>query len=141
MRAITAILYLAFSAVVVMGFFTIGPLVETRWFPVYSKFEIMSLSPAPNGTDTLMTVRLYKIRACAPRGFAWFTTDFGNFVRQLNIVSTNRQNPAPQLPVGRANPTFIIRDLLLTETDISSMSGETYSQCHPFWITRTEVFP
>lgn len=137
MRAIGWLLNCAFVAIVLLGITAIGPEIETRWNPVYAKFKIVSVDPV--GLDAVrFTVDLYKFRDCLPQGYGWYSGDLGSYNRQLNVVAQS-QNTAPKLPVGKSRSVFVVHGITLRE--VPGIWAETYSRCHPFWMTRSVVFP
>lgn len=124
--------------VVVVGIWVMGPVIETRWFPVYSKFKLVNVETNSHG-GSIVTVEAYKFRDCLPQGYAWYNGDFGNNVRQLTVQSRRQLNVSPSLPLGKFTSAFEV-DIQPIEI-ASGISAETFSRCHPFWTTRTIVFP
>ncbi len=121
----------------ILAITVLGPEIETRWFPVYSKFRILKIEPGPEGGSTV-TVEFSKFRNCIPQGYAWYNGDFGNNYRQLEVTS-RRPNPSPSLPIGRTHSTLDVR--ITPDEFASGIWAETFSRCHPFWVTRSVVFP
>ena len=138
MKALSWVLNLAAVAVIIMAISVLGPMMETKFFPVYAKFKIVDVQPIADGKASVLTIELRKLRECIPQGYAWYSSDLGSFVQQLNVVS-NTRNPAPVLPVGKYVLKFTIDGI--TAADLPSLYAETFSRCHPLWITRTVVFP
>ena len=138
MRFVGWLLNLAIAAVILMGVFTIGPLMETQFLPVYAPFKIINVEPVADGKASRFTIEFRKLRDCAPRGYAWYTTDLGSYTQSLNVTA-DTSNPVPNMPVGKFTTAFTIDGV--TAADIPSLYAETYSNCHPFWITKTIVFP
>lgn len=75
MRLSAALSYFAFCGMAFLIVFNLGPLLETKFNPVFSKFQIVNVDPHPNGVD------------------------------------------------------------------IPNLHAETFSRCHPFWVTRSEIYP
>lgn len=113
----------------------LGPVIETRFFPVYSRFTVETANEVEGGTE--VQFRFTKYRECPARGWAWFIGDFGAVSRQVEARPTEN---AVIRPLGEAvsNTHFIAA----TPDDIRhSMFAEIYSRCHIFWLTRTVVYP
>lgn len=112
-----------------------GPYLEGKLFPVFRTFEVVSTSQVEGGTA--IAVKFDKLRQCASRGFAWYYLPTGRelVVKVSGFASTNR-------PVGedQTSNEFVLN---ITPADLLSgkVAGVTFSQCHPFWVTRTEVYP
>lgn len=138
MKALSWVLNLAAVAVFIMALSVLGPMIESRFFPVYAKFKILDMQPTADGKASVLTIELRKLRDCIPQGYAWYSSDLGSFIQQLNVVS-NTRNAAPVLPLGRHVSKFTIDGI--KPADLPSLYAETFSRCHPLWVTRTVVFP
>lgn len=132
-RALDWFLNAVIVVLILLGIFVAGPEIETRWFPAYSRFEVLKIEPHEKGSK--VTVRYSKFRDCIPQGYAWYLGDLGDNMRQLT-VSANLT--APSLPIGRHTSTQIIE--VTPEEFAGSLYAEVFSKCHPFWITRSVVF-
>lgn len=131
------VLDLTLISVGIILMFVLGPEVETRWNPVYSKFKILDLKANPAG-GSFVTVEYQKYRDCFPQGYAWYQGDFGNYTRQLEVKST-RTSGSPNLPLGKH---IVVLDVAITTQEFASgITAETFSRCHPFWVTRSIIFP
>lgn len=113
----------------------VGPAVETRFFPVYSKFVVEEVRVVEGGT--MARFRFTKYRECNARGWAWFIGDFGAISRQVEVRPTD--DPIIR-PMGESvsNPYFIAA---APEQVRDQMHAEIYSRCHPLWLTRSVVYP
>lgn len=124
------------AAIVVVALlftFVLVPVIETRWFPVYSLFEVVSIEPSEKGSK--VTFRFTKFRDCWPQGYAWYAGDLGRGLKQLNV---NSRLSAPRTPLGRNQTTL---DIEITPEEFAGpLYAEVYSRCHPFWTTRSVVF-
>lgn len=127
------------AAVLFMALFILGPVVETKFFPVYSKFEIVSVEPYGKG-QSLATFRFTKYRQCDPQGFAWYSGELGAAFRQLTVkMQAPTDNPAPR-PLGLQETSPYIIDA--TPDQIRrAVFAEIYNRCHPLWTTRSEIYP
>lgn len=128
------------SMILIVGVFTVGPMLETRYFPVYSKFTLDHIAPQPNGR-TIIYSTFTKYRDCVPIGFAWYVGD-GINVRQLQVIvlRADHEAPTPVRPVGTQRMSPFEVDA--SPEEIASLAfAEVYTRCHPLWTTRSEVFP
>ncbi len=127
---------LAVLALLAIGYF--GPMLETRFYPVFSKFKIISIVDIPGEDAATLSIEGYKLRDCIPQGYAWYSGDFGTYLRQLNVAG-NARNQAPMIPLGKFYSTFKVEGL--RESTAPKLYAETFSRCWPFWVTRSVVYP
>ena len=136
MKAAQLMLYILGSMVLILAIFTIGPMVETRYFPVYSKFRIIETVAKEKGLE--VTARFTKFRNCDPQGFAWFIGDFKGLmqlpVRSIVLPGTVHRPLGTQLTAP-----FLVQGL--AAEDLQYLYAETYHHCHPLWITRSVIYP
>lgn len=123
----------------VVGVFILGPWVETRFFPVYSKFQIVSVEPIGD-TQAKVIFRFTKYRQCDPQGFAWYTGEIGGAFRQLAVTVNKGSPPAGIRPLGVQETSPYIIDVP-AERIRNATFAEIYNRCHPFWTTRSDIFP
>lgn len=126
--------------ILLIGFFVIGPWLETKWFPVYSKFQIIKAEKYSDH-ESLVTFRFTKLRQCDPQGSAWFFGEVGAAYRQIRIII---QRPAGVDSVIRPVGTHISNPYLMditVEELANATFAEIYNRCHPFWLTRSVIFP
>lgn len=131
--ALTAFLLLAAA----IG--TFGPVLETRYNPAYSKFKIAEIRQAPDG-GSLVKFTYTKLRACEPLGFRWFIGEPGAAFRQLEIVSDRPAGRRINRPVGTHTSVEYKVDVT-PEALVSQGFASIYSNCHPFWVTRSVIYP
>lgn len=136
-EALNWLFSILFVMVLVLVVFTVGPMVETKYFPVYSKFTITNAVPTPEGLRVIASFT--KFRNCNPQGYAWYLGDFGMGMRQLTTIQH-----IPYIPVNKPLGTqttrpFEIKDLRIE--DLPNVSAEIYNRCHPLWITRSVIYP
>lgn len=124
-----------FTIVLVMVAFMVGPAVETRFFPVYSRFELLSAEPGQGGT--VAQFRYTKLRECPAQGFAWYVGELGAGSRQFTVKPTQRLNTPRSVGDHITSPYLMDLDL----GQVRSMRAEVFNRCHPFWVTRTEIYP
>lgn len=135
MKVITLFLYVLFTMVLVLAFFTVGPWIETKYFPVYSKFTIVESQQTPEGLQ--MVARFTKKRNCDPQGYGWFVGDFGA-LRQVRLHTLPGYTIHRPLGTQLTQP-FVVKEL--TVADLANIYAEVYHRCHPLWITRTVIYP
>jgi hypothetical protein len=131
--------YVAAAMVLMMGFFTLGPIIETKFFPAYGKFRLVSVEPYGERQSRAI-FQFEKKRACTPAGFAWFNGEIGSSYQVVDFRVDGPSGSGVTRPIGHhvSNP-YIIE---VSPNDVRTrLLGEIYSRCHPFWITRSEVYP
>lgn len=114
----------------------VGPALETRFFPVYSRFDILTMEK--NEAGVAVVFKYVKYRDCAPRGWAWYVGEFGAVSRQVEV------KPVNGVPPSRAvGPNISSKHLIAAEPQQvrDDMYAEIYTRCHPFWLTRSVVRP
>jgi hypothetical protein len=142
-KFISWILDVTLAAIMLVLVWVLGPEIETRWYPAYSKFTVLDVVPKPRKDDpTLMgstiTVEFTKYRDCFPQGYAWYSGDLGNTFRQIEVFS--RRTPGSAiLPIGRHKVTLDVN--VAPEEFINGISAEIFNRCHIFWVTRSVVLP
>lgn len=118
---------------------TVGPAIETRFFPVFTKFEIASVSETADG-GSLVVVKFTKARYCEPAGYAWFMgrRDAGQF-SEIEVRSVTMGNSVGR-PVG--SQTSAPFEVAAKPEDLNHVFVNVFSRC-PFqpWITKSEVYP
>jgi len=135
-RVRDAILGVLFVMVTVMVIGTFGPAIETRFFPVYSKFELVSADETEGGT--VAQFRYEKLRECPAQGFAWYVGELGAASRQIVVEPVNPVN-GPR-GVGAHVTTPYLMDVDLRHIK-DGMRAEIFNRCHAFWVSRTEIYP
>lgn len=138
MRFVSWVLDVALAAIMLVLVWIIGPEIETRWYPAYSKFDILDVQPGKEEGMSTITVEFNKYRDCFPQGYAWYSGDLGNMFRQIEVFS--RRTPGSAiLPVGRHKVTLDVR--VEPEEFVNGISAEIFNRCHIFWVTRSIVLP
>lgn len=125
----------------VFTMYAAGPALETKYYPVVSKLDIVSLRQLPNGR-TEIRASFTKLRNCEYLGLAWYVgTRPENFSRVPVILLRDQQDSSsPNRPLGRqqAGPWIV-------SMPESELRGRSFAQlthrCHPFWTTVTEFYP
>lgn len=132
--------YLLLLMVVIPTVYTAGPWLETKYWPVFSKFTIASAVEVSPGV-TRVVVSFDKRRECAPGGFGWFSGKRGEPFEELTIVATVQDSGSGSgRPVGRQlSKPF---DINIADDQIAdNVFVDIFSRCHPLWVTRSEVYP
>lgn len=140
MKTIDALLTVALIVLAGLTALTLGPVVETRFFPVYSKFRINTLVETPDG-GSAVTFAFTKLRDCQPAGINWFIGEPGGAYRQIELLSTRPTGGPPvNRPLGDHISNIYTIDVapdVLRDQGFASI----YSNCHPFWVTRSVIYP
>jgi hypothetical protein len=119
----------------------VGPSIETRFRPVVSKLQILSMEPTADGR-TKIKAGFTKLRDCEFVGIAWFVGDRPRDFERVSVVLQRdpADNGSPDRPLGyqRAGPWIIG----MPPADLKSNSFARLShRCHAFWTTITEFYP
>jgi hypothetical protein len=122
--------------------YTVGPALETRFWPAVSKLQILSLETDDSGQAVVMT-EFTKLRGeCEYVGIAWFKgRPDGNFERVPVILQRrDGDTSSPNRPPGtqRAGPWII--GMTPAELRTGSFAKLTH-RCHPLWVTTTDFWP
>lgn len=125
--------------VLLIGFFVIGPWIETKSFPVYSKFKIISVERLTD-TQSKVIFRFNKMRQCEPQGFAWYFGEPGGAFRQLRIFIDRPKGVASIRPLGIQETDPYVIDASVEDL-ANATFAEIFNRCHPFWLTRSEIYP
>lgn len=117
----------------------LGPTLETKLFPVYSKFEIVELAAEPE-VKTRVVFSYVKLRSCEPVGVNWFMGEPGAAYRQVEMLSLNPPKVGNSRPVGF---NLTVPYLIDVTPDVlqSRAFANIYSNCHPFWTTQSNIYP
>lgn len=139
MRIINLALSIGLVITFMLAVVTIGPALETRLYPVYSKFQIFSIKETADG-GTEVIFRYEKLRSCPPAGVTWFIGDPGGAYRQVDFVS----NRPPMERVNRSlgeNTSVPYKIDVAPAVLINQGFATIYNNCHPFWVTRSVIYP
>ena len=133
---------IAITAITTIGaVYVMGPTIETRFFPVVGKLQILKME-AVNEGQTKIWAAFNKIRSCEYVGIAWFRgSRGGQFDRvPLQLLREPDDISSPNRPVGfqRSGPWIV--SIPIEEIETNSFVELTHT-CHPFWATITEFYP
>jgi len=128
-----AALVLGMSMALTPAVFTVGPLLESRFFPVVSRADIFDQASEADGV--IFHVRFRKMRQCEFLGLAWYEGPVRRLVEFQPSVT--EVVPVRTRPKGfqQAGPWRIggLRSLRGTR-------AYALHRCHPLWITITDFF-
>jgi len=137
MKYLNLLLQVCFFVVLVIVIWSAGPYLETKFMPVYSRFDAVTIEPHDDGT--LVKFQYTKLRNCDPQGFSFFEGDIGASFRQI-VVQPLATLPNPR-PVGeQVSLPYLFRGISPT-TFRRNVFGEIYNRCHPLWTTRSVIYP
>lgn len=138
MRLINWALNVIVAMLMMMTFFFFGPIIESKFWPVYSRFTAVEVKDVPE-RGVSATFQFTKLRNCDPQGYAWYNGELGNSFRQLNIRSI------PQVtrrsPLGTQLTSPIVLEGVTVPELTTSVFAIVYSRCHPLWISESLVYP
>lgn len=138
-KLINAVMSAFMVLLAVVAVYLLGPLIETYFFPVYSKFTIAHITPTADGGSEV-SFNFTKYRTCEPAGINWFIGEPGGAYRQADLVSERPAMPPINRPIGyHLSVTYKVD----VAPDVFRAQGfaSVYSNCHPFWITRSVIYP
>lgn len=138
MKILNFVFAVLVSMLLILGFFLLGPEIETRFFPVYSKFRLISAEALPDG-KTFARFEFTKFRNCDPQGFAFFNGELGTAFTQVTTRVRGSAIRARPLGTQQSYP-YEFTDITPEEL-ATTVFAEIYSHCHPLWTTRTKVYP
>lgn len=128
-------------AVLLVTFFVTLPGVETRYWPVVQKLEILSVADAGDGRS-LVFGQFNKVRQCEYVGIAWFRRNSNGVLERVSIetrrLPTDEASPNRPLGEQKAGPWIIA----IPHDELIGVSvAELTHRCHPFWTTVTHFYP
>jgi len=128
------------AVVLYLGVVSVGPWVETTYFPVYSSFEIVSIE-ASGDHQSRAVFKFTKYRECESAGFAWFQGELNTPLRPLEVrVVRDPGDPVTVRPLGEQLSSPYLLDVTLDRIENVTFA-EVFSRCHPFWLTRSIIYP
>ncbi len=120
---------------------TAAPMIETRFFPVLDKLEILTVEPLGENLSRVRAA-FRKKRNCAYLGIAWYRGKQGDEFERVSVALGRDPGDvsSPNRPVGyqKAGPW----DIGMPADEVRGNSFvEVYHQCFFAWTTRTEFYP
>lgn len=126
---------------VVITIYTVGPPLETKFWPVVDKLKILSMK-AVDGNRTEIHAAFKKLRQCDYIGISWYAGDRPNDFERVPVIlmRVTGDDSDPNRPVGyqRSGPWII--SLTPEEVEKNSFARLAH-RCHAFWTTITEFYP
>lgn len=121
--------------------FTAGPAVETRFFPVVGKLQILKMEPV-NDSVTAVWAAFAKRRDCEFIGIAWFRGRPDKEFERVPLVLMRDEHDisSPNRPVGyqKSGPWQVA---IPYGEIVGNSFARLYHRCQPFWISTTEFYP
>lgn len=139
--AIKAALATGLALLTAVVFWTIGPNIETRYFPVLDKLQIVSIGSV-SPTMSEIQVTFTKRRNCEYVGMSWYYRDPVTGIERVALIQGKApgDETPPNRPLGfqRAGPWKV-------GIAAGELKGKSFVQafhfCHGLWTTRTEFYP
>lgn len=113
--------------------FSVGPIVETRLFPVYTKTRVLEEVADQLGVEFFL--EFTKRRQCEFLGLAWYSGPTRYPVRFEPGSSGSLATLTRPIGKHRAGPWQVLGLQTLRNTRASALH-----RCHPLWITTTEFY-
>lgn len=121
--------------------YAIGPSLETRYWPVVSKLDVLSIRETAAG-HTEIKAGFRKLRDCEYIGLVWFLGSRPDDFQRVSVILQREagDTSSPNRPIGyqKAGPWIIG----MSPADLRGKSfAQLVHRCHPFWMTTTEFYP
>lgn len=121
--------------------YMLGPALETRFFPVVGKLQILKVETTPEGHSKIYAA-FEKRRNCKYLGISWYRgSRVMGFERvPLTLYRHPGDDGSPNRPIGfqKAGPWVVA----IPPDEIRSNSfAELHHSCIPLWTTVTEFYP
>lgn len=145
MRVISFITKSIASAVIVscsmLTMWTVGPYVETKYFPVVSKLSIERSYQDSDG-KSVVYAEFNKIRNCEYVGLSWYKGSRDSKFQSVRVVLGRAEGDesSQNRPQGRQSSGPWTISMPLEELKNNSFAQLSH-RCHPFWITTTDFYP
>ncbi len=117
-------LYVCAAMVLMMGVFTIGSLIETKFWPAYGKFRLVSVEPYGDGYSKAVFA-FEKKRSCTPAGFAWFNGEIGNSYQVVDFRVDGASGSGVTRPPGHHISSPYIIEVNPNEVRTSHLARST----------------
>jgi len=124
-----------------IAFYTAGPGLETKYWPVVSKLQVLT-EEVFDGNSVKIRVQFTKLRDCDYIGMAWYVgvrpDDFERVAVQLMREPGDAGSPNRPLGTQRSGPWI----LAMTQEEFRYTSfARLEHRCHPFWTSITDFYP
>lgn len=135
--------FYALAWFILAGMFTFAaaPFVETRMFPVYSKFHILEATQTPDGV--VASFEFEKFRECEPKGLTWFLGEIGISTAVTTSAPEGTRGPRP---LGRnVSSPYLLEGVTIDDLN-TQVIAQLRNQCSIFgiqlpWTTISDVYP
>lgn len=139
-----AIKVLCAGIILVAVFFTVltvGPAVETRFFPVVSKLRITQIRSDPEG-NSLVYANFRKLRECEYIGIAWYHGNPAGEFERIPVVLLRKDGDtsSPNRPLGLQKSGPWIISVPPDELKANSFARLSH-RCNPLWVSTTDFYP
>lgn len=125
--------FMAICMALTPAIFSVGPHLETRFFPVVVGTSLQNQERVEGGVSFF--VRFTKVRQCEFLGLAWYV---GQVRVPVNFAPTATNSPRTRPP----GPQYTGPWLVATHEDtVSGNIAHAYHRCHPLWVTISEFYP
>lgn len=139
MKVIDWLLTFGLIALGAFAVLTLGPTLESKFFPVYSKFQILKIEQTADGGSNVV-FRYTKLRECRPAGVRWFIGDPGGAYRQIELLSSRPPGVRVNRPLGEnTSPPYYID--VSPEVLRTQGFADIYNNCHSLWVTQSSIYP
>lgn len=125
--------FMAICMALTPAIFSIGPHLETRFFPVVRETRILNEERVAGGVSFYVEFR--KVRQCEFQGLAWYV---GAVRVPLDFSPTPTNAPRSRPPGDQSTGPWLVA------TQQNTVEGNTayaYHRCHPLWVTISEFYP
>ncbi len=133
-------MYAIIFASTLMIIYTVGPWLETKYWPVVSKLTILQMETV-NERQTKIWAYFTKMRACEYVGIAWNKIEGKDLVRvPLQLLRDPDDVSSPNRPIGSTKAGPWIVDIPIDLVKANSYV-ELQHRCHFAWLSITEFYP
>lgn len=127
---------------VVFGW-AVAPTVETKFFPVYSKFTVVTAEQTPEGV--IAVFNFTKHRECEPKGLTWYLGEVGASTA-INVAAPEGVRSPRQVGPNTSSP-YLIEGITLEDLD-TNVIAQLRNQCSDNWfgiqlpwVSVSDVYP
>ncbi len=127
--------------VILVTAFVSFPAIETRYFPVVEKLDIVKVDQASENRS-IVYGQFNKVRQCEYIGISWFKRNSNGVLERVAVELMRRpgDSSSPNRPLGMQNAGPWVIDIPQDELRGTSVV-ELAHRCHPFWTTITRFYP
>lgn len=126
-----------FAAMIYLGFVTIGPGIEGKFFPVITNYKLENMRAVQNGGFSFRA-SFTKKRDCTYYGVTWFAQDAKGNLTRIQLARSDSPGPPITGPTGQRLGD---RVTLYPPAGSLFIFGLNHHECGTPWQTRTMVGP